>query len=39
MEKVGKVHFTRMRNGTTTAALTNVDIQEIIELGGKVIEI
>ena len=37
-EKVKKTEVNRMRNGYITDTLTSVDIQEIVEIGGKVIE-
>ena len=38
-EKVKKVEINRMRNGYIIDTLTSVDIQEIVKIGGKVIEI
>ena len=38
-EKEGKLEINRMRNGYITDTLTSVDIQEIVKIGGKVIEI
>ena len=38
-EKVKKVEVNRMRNGYINDTLTSVDIQEIVKIGGKVIEI
>ena len=38
-EKVNKIEVNRMRNGYITDTLTFVDIQEIVKIGGKVIEI
>ena len=38
-EKVKKVEVNRMRNGYIIDTLTSVDIQEIVKIGGKVIEI
>ena len=38
-EKVKKVEVNRMRTGYIIDTLTSVDIQEIIKIGGKVIEI
>ena len=38
-EKVIKIEINRMRNGYIIDALTNVDIQEIVEIGGKVNEV
>ena len=38
-EKEKKMEFNRMRNGYIIDTLTSVDIQEIVEIGGKVIEI
>ena len=38
-EKVKKVEVNRMRNGYIIDALTSVDIQEIVKIGGQVIEI
>ena len=38
-EKVNKIEVNRMRNGYITQILTSVDIQEIVRIGGKVIEI
>ena len=37
-EKVKKVEVNRMRNGCIIDTLTSVDIQEIVKIGGKVIE-
>ena len=39
IEKVNKMKINRMRNGYNIDTLTSVDIQEIIKIGGKVIEI
>ena len=38
-EKVKKVEVNRMRNGYIIDTLTSVDIQEIVKIGGRVIEI
>ena len=38
-EKVDKMEINRMRNGYIIDHLTSVDIQEIVKIGGKVIEI
>ena len=38
-EKVKKIEVNRMRNGYIIDTLTSVDIQEIIKIGGQVIEI
>ena len=38
-ENVKKVEVNRMRNGYIIDTLTSVDIQEIVKIGGKVIEI
>ena len=38
-EKEKKIGINRMRNGYITQVLTSVDIQEIVKVGGKVIEI
>ena len=38
-EKVNKIEVNRMRNGYIIDKLTSVDIQEIVKIGGKVIEI
>ena len=38
-EKVKKIEVNRMRNGYIIDTLTSVDIQEIFEIGGKMIEI
>ena len=38
-EKVEKIEVNRMRNGYIIDTLTSVDIQEIIKIGGKVIQI
>ena len=38
-EKVKKLEVNRMRNGYIIDTLTSVDIQEIVKIGGKVIEI
>ena len=38
-EKEKKVEINRMRNGYIVDTLTSVDIQEIVRIGGKVIEI
>ena len=37
--KVNKIEINRMRNGYKIDTLTSVDIQEIVEIEGKVIEI
>ena len=37
--EIPKVEINRMRNGYITDPLTSVDIQEIVKIGGKVIEI
>ena len=37
--KVKKVEINRMRNGYIIDTLTSVDIQEIVKIGGKVVEI
>ena len=37
-EKEKKIEINRMRNGYITQVLTSVDIQEIVKIGGKVIE-
>ena len=37
-EKEKKIEINRMRNGYIIDALTSVDIQEIVKIGGKVIE-
>ena len=34
-----KIEINRMRNGYITQVLTSVDIQEIVKIGGKIIEI
>ena len=39
IEKVNKVEVNRMRNGYIIDTLTSVDIQEIVKIGGKVIDI
>ena len=38
-EKEKKIEINRMRNGYIIDTLTSVDIQEIVKLGGKVVEI
>ena len=38
-EKVKKIEVNRMRNGYIVDTLTSVDIQEIVKIGGKVVEI
>ena len=38
-EKVKKIEVNRMRNGSIIDTLTSVDIQEIVKIGGRVIEI
>jgi len=38
-EEVKKVEVNRLRNGYIIDTLTSVDIQEIVKIGGKVIEI
>ena len=38
-ERVNKIEINRMRNGYIVDTLTSVDIQEIVKIGGKVIEI
>ena len=38
-EKENKIEIKRMRNGYIIDTLTSVDIQEIVKIGGKVIEI
>ena len=38
-EKEKKIEINRMRNGYIVDVLTSVDIQEIVKIGGKVIEI
>ena len=38
-EKVEKIEINRMRNGYIIDTLTSVDIQEIIKIGGEVVEI
>ena len=38
-ERVKKMDINRMRNGDFVDTLTSVDIQEIIKIGGKIIEI
>ena len=38
-EKERKIEINRMRNGYIIDTLTSVDIQEIVKIGGKVIEI
>ena len=38
-EKVKKIEVNRKRNGYIVDTLTSVDIQEIVKIGGKVIEI
>ena len=38
-EKEKKIEINRMRNGNNTQSLTFVDIQEVVKIGGVVIEI
>ena len=38
-EKVKKIEVNRMRNGKIIDTITSVDIQEIVKVGGQVIEI
>ena len=38
-EKVKKIEVNRKRNGYIVDTLTSVDIQEIVKIGGKVVEI
>ena len=38
-EKIQKIEVNRMRNGIIIDTLTSVDIQEIVKLGGKVVQI
>ena len=38
-EKEKKIDVNRIRNGYITQILTSVDIQEIVKIGGRVIEI
>ena len=38
-EKVKKLEVNRMRNGYIFDTLTSIDIQEIVKIGGKVVEI
>ena len=38
-ERVTKTEINRMRNGYIIDTLTSVDIQQIVKIGGKVIEI
>ena len=38
-EKEEKIQINRMRIGYITKVLTSVDIQEIVQIGGKIIEI
>ena len=38
-EKVNKMEINRMRNGYIIDTLTSVDIQEVVKIGGKVIQI
>ena len=38
-ENEKKIEINRMRKGSITQVLTSVDIQEIVKVGGKVIEI
>ena len=38
-EKIKKLEFNKMRNGYIIDTLTSVDIQEIVKIGGKVIQI
>ena len=39
LEEREKIEINRMRNGYIIDTLTSVDIQEIVKIGGKVIEI
>ena len=38
-ERVNKIEINRMRKGYIIDHLTSIDIQEIVEIGGKVVEI
>ena len=38
-EEVGKIEINRMRNGYIIDTLTSVDIQEIVRIGGRVVQI
>ena len=38
-EKVNKIEIIRMRNGYITQVLSSVDIQKIVKIGGRVIQI
>ena len=38
-EKVEKIEVNRMRNGCIIDTLTSVDIQEVVKIGGKVVQI
>ena len=38
-EEVNKVEVNRLRNGYIDGVLTSVDIQEIVRIGGKVVEV
>ena len=38
-EKVNKIEINRMRNGYITQVLSSVDIQEIVKIGGRIIQI
>ena len=38
-ERVNKIEINRMRNGYIIDTLTSVDIQEVVKIGGKVIQI
>ena len=38
-EKVKNIEVTRMRNGYFIGTLTSVDIEDIVKIGGKVIQI
>ena len=38
-EEVNKIEVNRLRNGYITDTLTSVDIQEIVKIGGRVVEI
>ena len=38
-EEVNKIEVKRLRNGYIIDTLTSVDIQEIVKIGGKVVEI
>ena len=39
LKKKKKIEINRMQNGYIIDTLTSVDIQEIVKIGGKVIEI